>query len=134
MDPSEKKRKVGPSLADLARPAVVLTPEEKQASEAREWEELRRDNKNSSTGSQVQALFVLAVPSFAFFVTNYVRQREEWMTSLPEGSRQDALQFFRRGKSSFSAKGAAGSEVDNEHCFRSVCCDLLLSDWRGLGS
>ncbi len=32
------------------------------------------------------------------------------MTQLPEGTRQDALQFFRGGKTSFSSKGTQGPE------------------------
>lgn len=38
-------------------------------------------------------------------------EREAWMTALPEGKRQDALAYFRGGKTSFSAKGVQG-DVD----------------------
>lgn len=89
MDPAEKKRRVGPSLEDLQRASEPKG--DKLVNEAREWEELRQQQQQQQQQQQ--------------------RKREEWMTKLPEGSRQDALQFFRGGKTSFSAKGAAGSEV-----------------------
>lgn len=123
MDPLEKKRKVGPSLEDLSRPVAELSAEEKQAKVAREWEELRRAN-----------------PQHRAAAAEGGAKREEWMTALPEGSRQDALQFFRGGKTSFSAKGAAGSEVGvgrektssfvaalSEHFF------CFVKDWERVG-
>ena len=38
--------------------------------------------------------------------------REEWMTALPEGSRQDAMQYFRGGKTQFAANGSHGKDTD----------------------
>jgi hypothetical protein len=113
-----KKRKVGPSLEDLVSDAPPTQPSRvaigpvvgprppgataavaesgedaaarRREAEAREWELVRR-GQAEKTGAAGGG-------------------REAWMTQLPEGSRQDALQFFRGGKTSFSSKGAQGPE------------------------
>jgi hypothetical protein len=116
-----KKRKVGPSLEDLVSDSAAAAPTlpsrvaigpvvgprppgaaavaaesgedaaaRRREAEAREWELVRR-GQAEKTGAAGGG-------------------REAWMTQLPEGSRQDALQFFRGGKTSFSSKGAQGPE------------------------
>ena len=110
MEEGQKRRRVGPSLDDLVdeeveevRPSVakvVVGPslaggkaEEMGAArlreaEAREWQRMREKKAKEERP-----------------------EREEWMTALPEGKRQDALQYFRGGKSQFSGKGMQG-DVD----------------------
>ncbi len=79
----------GPVAAQEAEEEGAEAAARRRAAEAREWEVLRRgrEEKQEKSGG-----------------------REAWMTELPEGSRQDALQFFRGGKTSFSSKGAQGPE------------------------
>ncbi len=99
MDPVEKKRKVGPQVGPSLEVLSRAVPESESNSKSNNnneefWKQQRGEQQQQQQHQQVQ--------------------REEWMTALPEGSRQDALQFFRGGKSSFSAKGAAENTIGSE--------------------